>query len=181
MPSTAREIDAQIKRLQDRKALIAERDRAVQPAIDTLAKYADVLTPAQRRKVAKLIASDGAEAPASKQARKAGKKAAKKTGTKKVAPKFQLPTGELWTGRGRMPKVFATWARSRAGREWAKENPEAKFPAPGGAPAAATAPVKKATKKAAKKVVKKGAKKAVKKAGKRATKRAIATEAAAAE
>lgn len=147
MPTTSREIDMQIRRLQERKALIAERDSAVQPAIETLIKYADVLTPAQRRKVARLVADDGIQQAMPNRAKKAPKKAAAK-----VAPKYQLPTGELWSGRGRMPNAFATWARSRAGRSWAKENPDAKFPpADGSAAASAPAPLKKVAKKAGKK------------------------------
>lgn len=172
MATTTREIDLQIRRLEEQKKLIAERDSVIPAAIETLAKFAAVLTPAQRRKVAGLVADDGVPAA------KATKKATKKRAGAKVPPKYRLPTGEEWTGRGRTPKAFVSWPRTKAGREWARENPGEKYP-PADGTSTPAAPVAKApARKAGKKVATKKARKATKKTGKRAAPRKAAKAAA---
>lgn len=164
--TTLQSINAEIKQLEAQRKLIEKRDGEVPKALAVLQKYAKVLSPAQRRQVAKLIGetldnkperADKA-APTSRKSRKFGK----------VAPKYRLPTGETWAGRGLTPKAFATWAKSADGKAWAQANPGSKFPAADGAvknaPVKAVKKASKTAKKAARKAVKKPAKKAAKKA-----------------
>lgn len=171
--TTLQSINAEIKQLEAQRKLIEKRDGEVPKALAVLQKFAKVLSPAQRRQVAKLIgetldykpARASKAAPASRKGRKLGK----------VAPKFRLPTGETWTGRGLTPKAFAAWAKSTEGKAWAQANPGSKFPPVSGAtktPAKATKKVAKGAKKATRKVVKKPAKRLAKKAGKKAVKKA---------
>lgn len=144
---TAAEIENQIAQLTERKNLVVQRDKDVPAALDTLKKYASVLTVDQRKQVAKLIGEAVTDAPVGKRGRPPGQKAAT-TGkpSAKVPPKFQLLTGETWTGRGRTPLVFLEWSKANPGQPYP--------PAPGAKPAKAT---KKAAKKAGKRVTKKAA------------------------
>ena len=171
--TTLQSINAEIKNLEAQRKLVEKRDGEVPKALAVLQKFAKVLSPAQRRQVAKLIgetlddkpARAPKAAPASRKGRKLGK----------VAPKYRLPTGETWAGRGLTPKAFAAWAKSAEGKAWAQANPGSKFPAADGArktPAKATQKVAKAAKKATGKAVKKPAKKVAKKTGKKAVKKA---------
>jgi DNA-binding protein H-NS len=92
-----RRTGSQIKQLEAQKKLIEKRDTDVPKALETLAKYAEVLTGVQRRKVARLI-GETLEAPAASPV--PGKKEAAKKGVAKgaklgpVAPKYQIPFGE---------------------------------------------------------------------------------------
>jgi DNA-binding protein H-NS len=153
--NTLKSLNAEIKQLESQKKLVENRDGEVPKALAVLQKYSRVLTPAQRRQVAKLI-EEGIEATPTKSARlpKASKSPLKGRKLGKIAPKYWLPTGEAWAGRGLTPKAFTAWAKSAEGKAWAKANPGAKFPPADGA-------VKKAATKAAKKV-----RKVVKKASK---------------
>lgn len=168
--TTLQSINAEIKQLEAQRKLIEKRDGEVPKALAVLQKFAKVLSPAQRRQVAKLIgetlddklARAPKAAPASRKGRKLGK----------VAPKYRLPTGETWAGRGLTPKAFAAWAKSAEGKAWAQANPGSKFPPASGAVKKAPAKAVKKAAKAAKKTVKKPAKKVAKKAGKKAAKKA---------
>ena len=168
--TTLQSINAEIKLLEAQRKLVEKRDGEVPKALAVLQKFAKVLSPAQRRQVAKLIgetlddnpARAPKAAPASRKGRKLGK----------VAPKYRLPTGETWAGRGLTPKAFATWAKSADGKAWAKANPGSKFPSADGAVKKASAKTAKKAAKAAKKTVKKPAKKVAKKAGKKVAKKA---------
>ncbi|TBV69782.1 H-NS family nucleoid-associated regulatory protein [Pseudoxanthomonas winnipegensis] len=172
---TPDEIDQQIARLNERKNLVVQRDKDVPAALATLKAYAEVLTAAQRKQVAQLIG----EAVDSSTPKAPGKTANKRS-TGKVAAKYQLTTGETWTGRGRTPLAFVAWAKSAEGKAWRKANPDQQWPPAPGAATAATKPVKKAAKKAAKAAKaakkapsgKKGAKKTVKKVTRKAAKKA---------
>lgn len=171
--TTLQSIDAEIKQLEAQRKLIEKRDGEVPKALAVLQKYAKVLSPAQRRQVAKLIGETLDEKPA--RASKAAPAARKGRKLGKVAPKYRLPTGETWAGRGLTPKAFAAWAKSAEGKAWAQANPGSKFPPASGAtktPAKATEKVAKGAKKAARKAVKKPAKKVAKKAGKKPVKKA---------
>lgn len=127
--TTLQSIDAEIKQLEAQKKLIEKRDGEVPKAIEVLQRYAKVLSAVQRRKIARIIgevvdATAPAKAPrAKKQGRKLGP----------VAPKYQLPSGETWSGRGRTPVLFAAWERGAEGKAWRKANDGAKFPAASGA------------------------------------------------
>lgn len=143
MVNTSKAIDAEIRRLEARKALLAKRDSEVPGAIEVLNRYAAVLSPAQLRKIARIAGSQD-QAPAKKAAKKA-----KKAGSI-VPPKYQIPTGEKWSGRGHPPREFKAWAATAEGKAWRKANPDQKFPLIAGA----------AAKKTPKKTVKKAAKKA---------------------
>lgn len=162
MSLTLKSINAEIKQLEAQRKLVETRDSEVPIALAVLQKYGKVLSAAQRRQVAKLIgetlddmpARAPKTAPASRKGRKLGK----------VAPKYRLPTGETWAGRGLAPKAFTTWARSAEGKAWAKANPDTKYPPADGvvkkAPAVAAKKVSKATTKSSRKTNKQSAKKA---------------------
>lgn len=141
--TTLKSLDAEIKLLEAQKKLVEKRDGEVPKALAVLQKYAKVLTPAQRRQVAKLIGESIDAQPA--RALKATTGALKGRKLGKVAPKYRLPTGETWAGRGLAPKAFTAWAKSAEGKAWVQANPGAKFP-----PAAGK--VKKAAAKGAVKV-----------------------------
>lgn len=169
--TTLKSLNAEIKQLEAQKRLVEKRDAEVPKALAVLQRYAKVLTPAQRRQVTKLM-GETVEAPSARPpATPKGSPKGRKLGS--VAPKYQLPTGETWTGRGLSPKVFTAWAKSAEGRTWAKAHPDSKFPPAEGSVKSATKPTKKAA-NAAKKVVKKPTTRAsAKKAAKKATRVAV--------
>ncbi|MBN7851066.1 H-NS family nucleoid-associated regulatory protein [Stenotrophomonas maltophilia] len=169
--TSLKSLNAEIKQLEAQKRLVEKRDGEVPKALAVLQRYAKVLTPAQRRQVGKII-GETAEAPSKRTAvTQKGPLKGRKLGS--VAPKYRLPTGETWTGRGLSPKVFTAWAKSAEGRTWAKAHPDSKFPPAEGSVKSATKPTRKAA-KAAKKVVKKPTKRAsAKKAAKKATRVAV--------
>jgi len=154
--TTLKSLDAEIKQLEAQKKLVEKRDGDVPKALAVLQRYAKVLTPAQRRQVAKLIGEtiDTQTARARKAA--TGPQKGRKLG--KVAPKYRLPNGETWAGRGLTPKAFTAWAKSAEGKTWSKANPGAKFPPADGAvnksPTKAVKKVSKAVKKVSKAVKK---------------------------
>ncbi|ALN60832.1 virulence regulator [Lysobacter enzymogenes] len=162
--TTLQSIDAEIKQLEAQKKLVEKRDSEVPKAIEVLQRYAKVLTPAQRRKLAK-ISGSGLDADAKAPARASR---ARKIG--KVAPKYRLPTGETWTGRGRTPIAFVAWETGAEGKAWRKTNKGGRFPAIDGASAKTptSAVSTKASRGAAKKIGKKAAKKAARPAKKAA-------------
>jgi len=169
--TTLKSLNAEIKQLEAQKKLVEKRDGEVPKALAVLQKYAKVLSPAQRRQVAKLIGKTIDAKPARAAKAAAGPLKGRKLG--KVAPKYRLPTGETWTGRGLAPKAFAAWAKSAEGKAWAQANPGSKFPSAEGAvkkvPAKAAKRAGKPVKKAARKSVKKPTKMPVaKKASKKA-------------
>ncbi len=123
--TTLKSINAEIKHLEARKALVEKRDREMPKALAVLQKYASVLSPSQRRQIAKLIGEASGLKPASGSGTGTSRKGYK---LGKVAPKYRLPTGEVWTGRGKAPTAFAAWSTSAQGKAWAKANPGIKFP-----------------------------------------------------
>lgn len=169
--TTLKSLNAEIKQLEAQKKLVEKRDGEVPKALAVLQRYAKVLSPAQRRQVAK-IAGETVEVQSRRTAATPkGSLKGRKLGS--VAPKYRLPSGETWTGRGLSPKVFTAWAKSGEGRAWAKAHPDAKFPAAEGSVKSASKPAKKAA-KAAKKGIKKPAKRAAtKRTAKKATRVAV--------
>ena len=144
--TTLQSIDAEIKQLEAQKKLVEKRDSEVPKAIEVLQRYARVLTPAQRRKLAKISGSEldaeAAKAPArASRARKIGR----------VAPKYRLPTGD-------------------EGKAWRKTNKGERFPAIDevSARSSASAASTKASRGAAKKIGKKATKKVARPAKKTA-------------
>lgn len=162
MSLTLKSINAEIKQLEAQLKLVETRDSEVPKALAVLQKYAKVLSAAQRRQVAKLIGETLDTSPAHRAKAARAPRQGRKLG--KVAPKYQLPSGETWAGRGLAPKVFSAWARSAEGKAWAKANPDAKYPPAEGvvkkAPAKAAKKVSKAATKSSRKAIKKSAKKA---------------------
>lgn len=170
--TTLKSLNAEIKQLEAQRRLVEKRDGEVPKALAVLQRYAKVLTPAQRRQVTKII-GEAVEVPSGRTAT-ASKRPLKGRKLGSVAPKYRLPSGETWTGRGLSPKAFSAWAKSAAGKAWAKANPDAKFPPADGAKVAAPV-VKKAAKKAtkvAKKVARKTVKKSTKATDRKAAKKA---------
>jgi len=143
--TTLQSINAEIKQLEAQRKLVEKRDGEVPKALAVLQKYAKVLSPAQRRQVAKLIGEPIDTQPARAPNVGTGPLKGRKLG--KVAAKYRLPSGETWAGRGLTPKAFIAWAKSAEGKAWAKANPGDKFPPAAGA-------VTKSSAKAAKKVTK---------------------------
>ncbi|WP_340568900.1 H-NS family nucleoid-associated regulatory protein [Stenotrophomonas sp. G106K1] len=164
--TTLKSLNAEIKQLEAQKKLVEKRDGEVPKALAVLQKYAKVLSPAQRRQVAKLIGETIDAKPA--RATKAAKGPIKGRKLGKVAPKYRLPSGETWAGRGLAPKAFTAWAKSAVGKAWAQANPGARFPPADGAVKKAPAKAMKKAGKAAKKITRK----AVKKPAKNVTKKA---------
>lgn len=151
--------------------MVEKRDGEVPKALAVLQKYAKVLSPAQRRQVAKLIGETIDAKPARAAKAAAGPLEGRKPG--KVAPKYRLSTGETWAGRGLAPKVFTQWGKSAQGKAWAQANPGAKLPSAGGTVRKAHAKVAKKAGKTVKKAVQKAVKKLAKKAvAKKASKKA---------
>lgn len=151
--TTLESLNAEIKELEAKKRLVEKRDGEVPKAMAVLEKYASVLSPTQRQQIAKLIGA----AINGTSTRGSGTGGTSSKGRKlgKVAPKYRLPTGEVWTGRGLAPTAFAAWLKSAEGRQWAKANPGVKFPPIDGAVSKATADtVNRATKSASKSVPK---------------------------
>lgn len=172
--TTLKSLNAEIKQLEAQKKLVEKRDGEVPKALAVLQRYAKVLTPAQRRQVAKIIGQT-VEVPSRRAAATPnGPQKGRKLGS--VAPKYRLPTGETWTGRGLSPKVFTAWAKSAEGRAWSKANPGLKFPPADGSGKSATTPAKK-TVKSAKKVLKKASKTAKRASPKRAAKKSTSSAA----
>ncbi|MDQ7306482.1 H-NS family nucleoid-associated regulatory protein [Stenotrophomonas sp. Sm3119] len=169
--TTVQSIEAEIKQLVAQKRLVEARDGEVPKAIAILQKYAAVLTSAQRRKLAS-IAGEGVDGSAGKPPKAVSPTKGRKLG--KVPPKYRLPTGETWPGRGLTPKIFAAWAKSAEGRSWVKANPGSKFPP---ATARAASGKKKTLKKVAGKKAggKKPAKGPAKKTVSRGRKKAVVT------
>lgn len=180
--ATVKSLNAEIKLLQAQKALVEKRDGEVPKALAVLRKYSAVLTPAQRRQVAALIDVPLSQTMHAKEKASEGPLKGRKLG--KVAPKYRLPSGETWTGRGLAPKVFTAWAKSAEGKAWIAANAGERFPAAAvgkrsviAGKAAGTrskvrsknAPGKKVAKKAIKKVAaKKGATQGARKVAKKA-------------
>jgi len=135
-------IDAEIRQLEAQKALLETRDTEVPQALVVLQKFAALLTHAQRQQIARLIQAEPAAAGRARGAGTGGKRGP-------VAPKYALPTGELWTGRGRTPTAFVAWEKSADGKAWQKANEGQRFPpAPGSEAASAEqAPSPRARKK----------------------------------
>lgn len=139
----------------------------------TLNDYAKHFSESQKRRiVASLGLDDVAAAPT-----KRGGKGKGSAGT--VPPKFMLPDGTTWAGRGVVHKAFAAWERSAEGRQWRKDNPGEKWPRNPNAPAGSTV-AKKASKKSAKKTTAKrpAAKKTAKKAAKKSVRKKATKKAA---
>lgn len=154
--TTVQSIEAEIKSLIAQKRLVEERDKEVPKAIAVLQTYAAVLTAVQRRKIASLVDPE-VEAMAARTPRKVARPLkGRKLG--KVLPKYRLPSGEEWSGRGLTPKAFVAWSKSVEGRSWIKANPGVKFPlanAKGSAAVKTKAPKKAARKRSATKTLKK--------------------------
>ncbi|MEN5285910.1 H-NS family nucleoid-associated regulatory protein [Stenotrophomonas lactitubi] len=127
--TTLKSLDAEIKQLEAQKKLVEKRDSEVPQALAVLQKYSRVLTAAQRRQLAKLVGSAGDADAAPARVTKTSKSSVKGRSLGKVAPKYRLPTGETWTGRGLTPKIFTAWAKSAEGKAWSAANVGEKYPA----------------------------------------------------
>ncbi len=84
--TTLKSLNAEIKQLEAQKKLVEKRDGEVPKALAVLQKYAKVLSPAQRRQVAKLIGETIDAKPARAAKAAPGPRKGRKLG--KVAPKF---------------------------------------------------------------------------------------------
>ncbi|MEI2260036.1 H-NS histone family protein [Stenotrophomonas indicatrix] len=157
-------LDAEIKSLEAQKRLVEKRDVEVTRALEVIQRYAGVLTLAQRKQLASLAgdAANGQQSSAADGVK--GRAIGRKLG--KVPPKYRLPTGETWTGRGLTPKVFVAWGSSTEGKAWRAANPATPFPGVGGTGVQAS-PDKPAINKAMPIAARRAAKTAVKAARKK--------------
>lgn len=141
---------------------------------DVVGTYAPFLSDDQRQELAGLLRKSSAGKPvAGATAKKSGRKT---NAGATLVPKYQLPTGETWAGRGRPHAAFVAWLKTSEGRTWKKAHPGENYPAftgtkPATKKAAKKSPAKQAGKRAARKVskparknVRKTAKKPVRKA-----------------
>lgn len=121
--NTLQSISAVIKQLEAQKKLVERRDEEVPKALAVLQRHAKILTPAQCRQLKMILRdADGTSSPDGAR----GPKKSGKGGT--VPPKYRLPTGETWTGRGSTPRVFAAWAKGAEGKAWRKAHPGTTYP-----------------------------------------------------
>ncbi|HDS1579878.1 TPA: H-NS histone family protein [Stenotrophomonas maltophilia] len=124
--TSVQSIDLQIEQLMARKRLVEARDEEVDQALAVLQKYAEVLTAAQRRRVVQLVVDGVAVSTPTLPGKRPHPNKGKVLGTQ--APKYRLPTGETWSGRGHTPRTFVAWASGAEGKAWLKSHPGEKFP-----------------------------------------------------
>lgn len=127
-------IDVQIQQLEARKRLVQSRDAEVNAALGILQKYAPVLTPSQHRRMLQLAGESSVPVSPGPSGRRPHPSKGKILG--KQAPRYRLPTGETWSGRGHTPHAFSAWAATVDGKAWLKAHPDEKFP-PVGKPSVA--------------------------------------------
>ena len=168
--TTLKSLDAEIKLLEAQKKLVEKRDEEVPKALAVIQKYATVLTLVQRRQLAKHI-GDEVE-PSLAVEPKAVRASSKGRKLGKVAPKYRLPSGETWTGRGLMPRVFSAWLKSAEGKAWTANSSEERFPSAVGTKAQVKA-LKRVKGKAGGKVAKKAEKKPARKATKKSVRKVV--------
>ncbi len=126
-----------------------------------MANYAEHWTDAQRGMLARFLGTPPEAKPA--KARKRAKSANPLKGVK-VPPKYQLPSGETWAGRGKMKTAFVAYAEKH-GIDMQKRNAGGKdFPLYKGAVAKPTKSARVVKKPAAKKAAASGGKKTAKRA-----------------
>lgn len=127
---------AEALRKQFDETVAAQAQASFEQIREILDTYMRFLSQAQRNTLLTMLQAKGRE-PAQKVSTRGAK-----PGTV-VAPKYQLPTGETWAGRGQPHKAFSAWSNTAEGRAWRKANKDQKFPAyPYSATASATAPAK---------------------------------------
>lgn len=137
---------------------------------EVVGAYAPFLTQEQRKELSSALRGTGGSGGMP------GKKAGGKSGGT-LTPKYQLPTGETWAGRGRAHGAFTAWSRTAEGRAWHKANPDQKFPAypfnAAGKAARGKKVAKKSNRATAKRAApaKKGVRKTAKRSGRKAVKR----------
>lgn len=101
---------------QEREERKSEADSAYSTILGLLEEFKPFFDVRQRNEIAR-------------QAGNSKKTTSSNTSTRsEVLPKFQLPTGETWSGRGRTPTAFVAWAESEKGKKWIEANPDQKWP-----------------------------------------------------
>src|SRR5690606_33680303 len=103
-----RELDKQERALQEK--MVGE---AFDGLIASLKELLPGMSPAQRGRIRALLGRFGK--PAKSQASGAASQ---------VAPKYRLPNGATWTGRGSPPKTFREWEATKQGQAWRKKHPD---------------------------------------------------------
>ncbi|MCO7473034.1 H-NS family nucleoid-associated regulatory protein [Stenotrophomonas maltophilia] len=104
--------------LEAQEIVQAEAGASFPTVVELLQTFGQHYTLKQKNEISALLGLRG----------KATEKAA--PGTKKsLAPKFQIPSGETWAGRGKQPKNFQPWLETAEGKAWAKKHPDEKYPA----------------------------------------------------
>lgn len=99
----------------------AEATKSHGAILSTIAKFGAHYTLKQRKDIATAL---GLKATVSGKPSEATRSAGGE-----VPPKFQIPSGEHWTGRGQMKKEFGLWEKSAEGKAWRKAHPGEKWPA----------------------------------------------------
>lgn len=108
------------KDLEELEAQISEARRSNATAVfdqiaDLLADNAQYFSLAQKNHIKRVLDGDA--------------RANRVVSSGSVEPKYQLDTGETWTGRGRTSKKFAEFAASAEGKAWKKANDGQTYPA----------------------------------------------------
>lgn len=105
--------DALQKLEQDKeKLLAAEATKHFEDIYGKMSEFFQHFTAEQKAELKSFFPSDKVRG-----AKKVGKQSQEKGS---VQPKYELPTGEKWSGRGRTPIAF---------QEWKKANPDHEYPA----------------------------------------------------
>ena len=98
--------------LEQEKLLAAEATKHFEDIHGRMSEFFQHFTAEQKAELKSFFPSDKVRG-----AKKVGKQSQEKGS---VQPKYELPTGEKWSGRGRTPIAF---------QEWKKANPDHEYPA----------------------------------------------------
>lgn len=142
-------------------------------AMQLMRDHATHWSEVQRERLIRFLSPDDVKPAPKKAAKKTGKKSNTLKGTT-VPPKYRLPTGEEWTGRGHWPVAFVAFGKKNGITKARRKSGAVDFPLINGAAAATKSATKKVSKAPNKKSAKAPAKKATKKAAKKSSAKKVA-------
>ncbi len=102
--------------------LKATVDDTVQGIVATLKENFEYLSRANRNAIMRALEPVGAvQKPGKSTSNKKAK--AKAGGGASFTPKYSLPNGDEWAGRGQIKASYAAWEKTPEGKKWRKEHP----------------------------------------------------------
>lgn len=131
------ELLAEQQRHQNEGSLLEQKIRAKRQenatkdyneVVALLESSAEFFTPKQRNTIASMVGGVAAGNAGSVSGTKVKKSKAEGSGSSKEY-KYQLDTGETWTGLKRRKDAFKNWDESAEGRAWKAANPGQRYPA----------------------------------------------------